>query len=231
MKTQPFLKDLQQFLTSNARYGESHSETDHLEYRISVPSMRNFVAQWLASHESIALEDWLLLLDALYHGESLEERQIAGMLLERHKAHRQALSLERLKQWLEQLHGWKEVDGTCQTVFTPQEIFKRWQDWETFLRDLAHADNINLQRASLVLLVDVVRSSADVRGITLALELVQHLHTESDKRISKAVSWILREAVKLHRSAIQAYLDLHRTKLPNATVKELESKLNTGKKR
>lgn len=229
--TPPFAVDFVTFVRANARYGQSHSETDHVEYRLAVPEMRAFVTNWLATHPPLSESAWLQTLDTLYGGESLEERIAAGMLLKQHKAYRQRLAIERLERWLAQLHGWKEVDATCQAVFTAAEIYSRWAEWEPFLRRLAAHPDLNLQRSSLVLLVDVVRSSADQRGIQLALDLVQQLHGERDKRVRKAVSWLLREAVKRHRSAVAGYLEIHRTHLPGSTLREVQSKLTTGKKR
>lgn len=230
----PFASDFLTFARSSnraTRDGQSHSETDHLEYRIPVPAMRAFVKTWLAEHDPLTEAEWLDTLDTLYTGESLEERAVAGMLLKAHKAHRKSLALPRLEQWLAQLHGWKEVDGTCQTVFTPAEMFSRWAEWEPFLRRLSVSPDVNQQRASLVFLVDVVRSSADPRGISLAIELVQALQGERDKRISKAISWVLREAVKRHRASVERYLEANQAQLPNATVKEVSTMLESGKKR
>lgn len=229
-----FAADFNAFVRSKAKaqyQGQSHSETDHVEYRISVPAMRTFTKTWLATHDALTMTEWLNTLDTLYYGISMEERIAAGMLLKHHKAYREQLVLEHLERWLVQLHGWKEVDGTCQTVFSPPEIFNRWVEWEAFLHRLATSPDLNLQRASLVLLVDVVRSSDDARGITLAVDLMRRLHHERDKRVSKAVSWLLREAVKRHRSAVEGYLEEHQAHLPNSTLREVQSKLTTGKKR
>jgi 3-methyladenine DNA glycosylase AlkD len=229
-----FAADFVTFARANARtepQGQSHSETNHVEYRLPVPTMRAFVKNWLTTHPPLSQAEWLHTLDTLYNGDSLEERSAAGMLLKHHKAHRQQLALDHFERWLARLHGWKEVDSTCQTVFAPAEIFSRWAEWDAFLRRLAASPDINQQRASLVLLVDVVRSSDDSRGITLALALIEKLHHERDKRASKAISWVLREAVKRHRSAVERYLEAHQTHLPNAIVREVRTKLKTGKKR
>ncbi len=232
--TTAFVTDFHIFIRAHARtdfQGQSHSETDHVEYFIAVPAMRAFVKEWLTAHGLMPQSEWLETLDSLYSSDSLEERMVGGMLLAQHKAHRQALALDHFEQWLGQLHGWKEVDSTCQTVFTPAEMFRRWDEWELFLRRLAASDDLNQQRASLVLLVDVVRSSDDGRGIGLAMALMARLVHERDKRVSKAVSWVLREAVKHHRGAVERFLAEHETHLPNTTLREVRTKLNTGKKR
>jgi 3-methyladenine DNA glycosylase AlkD len=232
--TNTFPTDFLRFVQSSATSGpqpKSHSETDHVEYRTPVPAMRQFVNEWLAAHGKLSLTEWTQALEALYTGDSMEERMAAGMLLSHHKQHRQGLALDQLAGWLKQLHGWKEVDSNCQTVFTPAEMFARWGEWEPFLRRLAASPDLNLQRASLVLLVDVVRSSPDPRGMALAVDLMQQVQGERDKRISKAISWVLREAVKRHRPVVEAYLAANQAALPGATLREVQTKLATGKKR
>jgi 3-methyladenine DNA glycosylase AlkD len=230
-----FATDFQAFVQATTRgilpAEVSHSESQHVDYGIPVPVMREHVKNWLAQHEPLSESEWQATLDSLYSGDSVEACSAAGMLLSRHKKYRQRLALDTLEQWLAQLTGWKEVDANCQTVFTPAEMFARWGEWEPFLRHLAASPNVNQQRASLVLLVDVVRSSDDPRGMTLALDLMQRLQAEKDKRITKAISWVLREAVKRHRTAVEQYLAANQAHLPNATVREVQTKLTTGKKR
>jgi len=90
---------------------------------------------------------------------------------------------------------------------------------------------VNQRRASLVLLVDVVRSSPDPRGMAVAVDLMAQMQDETDKRITKAISWVLREAVKRHRVAVEQYLAVHQSTLPAVTRREVQTKLSTGKKR
>jgi hypothetical protein len=44
------------------------------------------------------------------------------------------------------------------------------------------------------------------------------------------VSWLLRESIKQHREAIKQYLDANRAVLPAFVVREVATKLETGKK-
>jgi 3-methyladenine DNA glycosylase AlkD len=78
-------------------------------------------------------------------------------------------------------------------------------------------------------LVLPVRES-DPRPFTQAVANIAHLAPERDILISKAVSWVLREAVKHHRAGVEAVLDRYGDVLPKATVKEVRTKLETGKK-
>lgn len=191
--------------------------------------MRDFVKAW-AKQNKPTFDQWLNLLDELYGGESLEEKLLAGLLLSAFPKFRSLLSLDKLDGWLGELIGWTEVDGTCQSNFTAKEVLNRWDEWQPFLRNLVADANINKRRASLVLLNRSIRESTDVRFLSLALQQIDMLKFEKDKLITKAVSWLLREAIKHHSEEIARYLDTNRDTLPKSVIHEVETKLNTGKK-
>ena len=90
--------------------------------------------------------------------------------------------------------------------------------------------NVNKRRAALVLLTAPVTKSPDERLLRLALRLIDRLCSDKDKRITKAVSWLLRKAIKQHRAAIEAYLSANAERLPAIALRETRRKLATGKK-
>ena len=136
----------------------------------------------------------------------------------------------QLNTWLAQLEGWAEVDSTCQSVFTAKDLLADWASWQALLESLALDDNINKQRAALVLLTAPITQSSDPRILELSLRLINQLKGEKDKRITKAVSWLLRKGIKQHRLAIADYLDANADALPAIAVRETRKKLLTGKK-
>ena len=210
---------------------ENQSGSSHLHYRISVPDMREMVLTWKALHgKSLTYDDWLSLLDALYHGESLQEHMLGGMLLAQYPKYRRKLPLSQLDIWLGQLEGWKEVDYTCQSVFTAKDMLPRWDEWQPFLRILSQDEHISKRRASLVFLVKPVREVAETTFWKVAEENIERLQHESDKLITKAISWVLRESIKQQRAHVEAYLEKHEAKLPAIAVREVRKKLTTGKK-
>ncbi len=203
-------------------------------YGWSVPAQRDFIRTWIrAKGATLDFEGWLDLLNSLYHGQSVEEKTITGMLLSRFPAFRQRLAVERLDQlehWLGQLVGWKEVDSTCQSVFSVDDLNANWEGWQLLLRRLSADENINKRRAALVLLVLPVRGQ-EGHFFTLAIELLERLHHEKDKRISKAVSWLLREAASQHGEGVREFMSTHQASLPAFVIREVTTKLDTGKKR
>jgi 3-methyladenine DNA glycosylase AlkD len=228
--TQTFRDFIHANASPDARPPKGYTGTTHVEHGLRIPALRDFVKSWSASHKQITFDEWLLLLDDLYHGASLEEKAVAAMLVDRFKTFRARLPLSKLNDWLGQLEGWAEVDATCQGIFTAPEILARWDEWKPFLRALSHDANINKRRASLVMLTKVVDKSADSRPYALAIEHIERLKHEKDNRITKAISWVLRDMLNHHRDASAAYVDANAASLPSIAVREYRKKSATGKK-
>ena len=81
-----------------------------------------------------------------------------------------------------------------------------------------------------MLLTAPISQSDDTRILELSLQLIGRLSGDRDKRITKAISWLLRKGIKQHRDAIAAYLKANADVLPAIAVRETRRKLLTGKK-
>ena len=84
-----------------------------------------------------------------------------------------------------------------------------------------------------MLLLRTLRESNDERFLQAALGNVDHLtkgeHKE-DKLITKAISWVLRTAIKQHREQVNAYVEANAASLPALAVREFRKKYTTGTK-
>lgn len=199
-------------------------------YGLTNAQHRQVILDFIKTRKDLSYDDWLALIDALYHGDSYEERCAPATLFRRFTLYRRQLPLSRLDQWLGNLEGWAEVDSTCQTVFTDKDMLADWDAWEALLESLSRDANINKRRAALVLLTAPITKSSDQRILRLSLRLIELLKSEKDKRITKAISWLLRKAIKQHRQAIKDYLDARAKSLPAIALRETRKKLTTGKK-
>lgn len=222
-------KQLERRRTDSGQRPE-HLGTPRIWYGLKNAERRQILLDWIADHKDLSFDDWVALCNLLYHGVSYEERCASQTLLAKFPKYRRQLPLSQFDRWLELLEGWAEVDSTCQSIFSDEDLLSDWDSWQVFLNALAQDENINKRRASLVLLVRPVSKSSDERLIGQALANVESLKYEKDKLITKAISWILREAVKLHRDTIEAYLDDNADSLPAIAVRETRRKLETGKK-
>jgi len=224
--------DCRAFLTENAnsptRKGQDPSKT-RPHYGTPQPELRAFIKSWSQANP-LSYDDWLTALDDLFAGKWLEEKLFAGIVLDQYPKYRKQFSLAQFDTWLGQLEGWQEVDNTCQSTFGAKELVARWDEWETFLRKLSTDTNIHKRRASIVLLLVALRESDDKRFWSLAISNINQIRHEKDKLISKAVSWVLRTAIKQHRDEVIGYITENKANLPAFVMREVETKLTTGKK-
>jgi 3-methyladenine DNA glycosylase AlkD len=122
------------------------------------------------------------------------------------------------------------VDSLCQSTFTAQDLLIDWGNWGKMLTKLSVGKNISRRRASLVLLCKSVRGSDDARLADVAFANLDRLKEEKDILISKAVSWLLRALIKHHRLRVKDFVAKNRDVLPKFVVREVENKLQFGKK-
>ncbi len=214
----------------NVKQRPEHLGTTRLWYGLKNAQSRAILLDFISSHKDLSYIDWQALIDALYHGDSYEERCAPRTLLLKFPRYRRALPLAQLDAWLGCLNGWAEVDSTCQTVFSAGDLLADWEGWSALLQSLAADDNVNKRRAALVLLTAPISQSADPRILNLSLTLIDRLQGEKDGRITKAISWLLRKGVKQQREAIAAYVEANAASLPAIAVRETRRKLATGKK-
>ncbi len=215
--------------------GQTTQRPEHLGairkwYGLKNEQRRRILLDFRAARKDLGFADWLALIDSLYQGESYEERCAPQTLLLKYPRYRRRLPLAQLDAWLGCLEGWAEVDSTCQTVFSAADLLADWEGWSGLLASLAADANVNKRRAALVLLTAPITQSDDIRILNLSLQLIERLKEDSDKRITKAISWLLRKGIKQHRNAIAAYLDSNATSLPAVARRETRKKLLTGKK-
>ncbi len=226
---------LRQILATPPGRGQTTQRPEHLGtvrrwHGLKNAQRRSILLAFCAAHKDLSYADWLALIDSLYQGESYEERCAPQTLLLKFPRFRRQLPLPQLEIWLGCLDGWAEIDSTCQTVFHAKDLLADWAGWTALLERLAGDANVNKRRAALVLLTAPLSQSEDARVLALSLGLVDRLRGDKDKRITKAISWLLRKGVKRHRGAIAAYVDANAAELPAIAVRETRKKLTTGKK-
>ena len=199
---------------------------------LGVPTnaVRPLAKETVRSRRDWPVETWLALLDQLYAGECFEQRVLAGFLLGMLHDLRHTVDLQRLRTWLAGAAGWAEVDTTCQSAWTAQEVLVRWQEWQPFLSALTEDPNISLRRASLVLLVAPLRKNTDERLMQQAFATVERLQHEKNVMITKAISWVLRTMAPLQPESVAVFLDSHAATLPSIAIRETRKKLDTGRK-
>ena len=209
---------------------ESYAGTSKFCYLIDADTMRQIVRKWIRMHSELSPHEYVELLSSLYKGKSHDELCVAGRLLELAPKLRKTVEPHLLNTWLVSAEGWAEVDSTCQSGFSSEELLAKWDEWKDLLIRLASDDNVHKRRASLVLLTKPVRKSEDPRLADLAFMNIEKLKHNKSILITKAISWLLRALIKNHRQRVEAYLDENKEGLPKVALRDTKKKLLTGTK-
>jgi len=168
------------------------------------------------------------LLISLSTGASFEELSAMGPILGFYPAYRNKLPPKIINKLFDHVQGWAETDVTC--TFTADDLLADWPGWKELLTDFSVDKNIHKRRASLVLFTQPLRLSPDPRFYKLALQNIDKLKLEKDILITKAISWVLRSMIKYHPEIVKDYLEKNKDSLPRIAVREVSTKLATGKK-
>lgn len=202
----------------------------HPIYALRAPALRDIASSWMRSNRDLDKKTFVDLLTSLAEGESATEKMLVGILLDYAGKDLRAIHPKHFVTWLNHLEGWAEVDALCTNKSTAKQIPLDWKTWEPYLRKLSTAKRIEKRRASLALLVSAIRKTGDKELLEVGIENIEHLKHEKHVLITKAVSWLLRSAIKRHRADIEAYVQANKSTLPAIAVRETLKVLDTGKK-
>jgi 3-methyladenine DNA glycosylase AlkD len=208
---------------------DSYLGNNNPRYPINNPNLRAVSKNWIRAN-SLNPKEYLALLTSLIKAPSSTEKMAAGILLDYASKEQINFDPKIFDRWLNHLQGWAEVDTLCYGHFKVDQMLENWNQWKKLLLSLNKSKNINKRRASLVLLCKPLTRSDDKRLQVLTFQLVDQSKSEKEILITKAISWILRSMIKLHRTPLKNYIAKNKQTLPAIAVRETLMKLETGRK-
>jgi 3-methyladenine DNA glycosylase AlkD len=211
-------------------FSDTYLGNSHPRYAIDAPSLRAIAKDWTRKSKDLTADELRDVLTRLIEGKSSTEKFLAGMILDYATAKQRIFHPKIFLKWLDHLEGWAEVDSVCTGRYTIHQITTDWARWHPIILKISKSKNINKRRAALVIFCSPLRHSSDEILATSALLIVEQLKHETDVRITKAISWVLRSMVKNHKKRIAAYLRLYGDTLPAIARRETLVKLKTGRK-
>ncbi len=207
----------------------SYLGNSHPRYPISIPTLRKIAKEWMKNHYELPVSKFTPLLTCLIKGESSTEKCMVGILLDYSTPDQRTFDPNLFNTWLTHLQGWAEVDSLCTGRYSESEILSQWKTWKPLLIQFSKSKNIQIRRASLVLLCTPLRKSNDSRLASLAFQNIEQLKCEKEVLITKAISWVLRSMIKHHRIALEQFMK-NKSGLPAIAVRETMRVLETGRK-
>ena len=196
---------------------------------VRVPRLREAARAWHRAHKGVAREEWIAMVEALWAGESREERLLAVHLSQRYHSWIPTLTWAHFDRWRRNLDNWELTDGLAAWVLGPWIL----ADLAARLRHLSELigdEHVWSRRLALVATVPLNRGGAGSAIPDLTLELVDRVKDERHPMITKAVSWALRGMVEADAGRVAAYVEENREALATHVLREVDNKLRTGLK-
>ncbi len=215
---------------TQSAFDDKYMGNTHPRYAIKAPVLRLIAKNKMKAWRNLPASEICALLSNLIEGDSSTEKCMAGILMDYLSSSQRTFHPKIFDQWLKYLEGWAEVDSVCTGPYTIHQLPGDWERWQPILKKFAISKNINKRRASLVLFCSPLRHSNDKRLVESALKNVETLKSETDIRITKAISWVLCSMVKLHKREVSEYMNLEGASLPAIARRETLVKIKTGRK-
>jgi 3-methyladenine DNA glycosylase AlkD len=198
-------------------------------YGLRTTLLRQIAGAWERAHKRVAREDLLVLVEAMWHGESREERIVALELLRPYPRWIADLTWAHFERWRLGLDNWELTDALGISILGPWLL----GDPDTrlgHLKDLIAEEDVWSRRLALVSTVGLNRAGKGTTFPTVTLDLIDQVKEQRHPTITKAISWTLRVMIKKHPKEVAAYLDDNRGALATHVVREVSNKLKTGRK-
>lgn len=211
-------------------FSDNYLGNSHPRYAINAPTLRAIAKVWASENKNLTTKEFCDVVDSLIHASSSTEKVMGGILMDCATREQIQFDPKIFDQWLDHLEGWAEVDAVCSGKYTVKVIPDHWETWEKILGRFAKSKNIHKRRASLVMLCSPIRYWEDERMRNRAFQSIELLKKEKDVLITRAISWLLRSMIKLHKKAVNEFLRKNEKSLPAIAVRETKIKLLTGRK-
>jgi 3-methyladenine DNA glycosylase AlkD len=170
-------------------------------------------------------EDWRLCAQALWDTKIFELRNLAIELAVCRKKSFIKSDWRFFRRWLDDSVGWAMIDHlTCDPFADLLDIYP---SLSAKTRVWSKSRNVWLRRASLAVFC---RPALKGHFVDISFENLTRLAADHDPMVLKAVSWLLRNFIKTNRCQVGSFLHDHEAVLAKQVLREVRTKLLTGKK-
>ena len=186
---------------------------------------REFSRRLAKARPQEVVELALLLLEQ----PGIEFRFVSYELVCHHRLALKSLGARELEQFGRGLDSWGAVD--CFACYLAGPAWRENQVPDRLIHRWARSGDRWWRRAALVCTVPLNNKARGGRGDTpRTMQVCRLLAKDPDDMVVKALSWALRELAKRDPTAVQTFLNEHRSVLAARVVREVNNKLATGLK-
>jgi 3-methyladenine DNA glycosylase AlkD len=165
-------------------------------------------------------ETMLAIAESLFFDQGY--RFVPYELIHYHKGAIEKLTPEKVEQLGEGIHDWASADTFAQFISGP--AWKAGVIDDDFIEKWLNSPDFWYRRIAVV---STIYLDGDPERM---LRYTQALVDDKEDMIVKAVSWVLRRAIKYDREGVERFLDKNRKHLASRIKREVRNKLETGLK-
>lgn len=167
----------------------------------------------------------IALTDTRYH----ECHHLAYYYLEKEKKALYSLTIQEAEQLAACLDNWVLVDTYC--TFILGVLWRIGTISDDYIISLAKDKDLWNCRCAVVSTVALNQASRGGKGDTKrTIQICEIVISDHKSLIVKALSWALRVLISRDRLAVEQFLSKYENKLHNQVKKEVQNKLQTGRK-
>jgi 3-methyladenine DNA glycosylase AlkD len=196
---------------------------------VKVPDERKITNALIKDFKKLEAEKVLEIAKKLVNTGILECQHIAYEALSKHKKALQLLNLKHLTDLGKGLDNWLSVDSFG--VYLAGYAWRQGQITDDVVLQWAESDDRWWRRTAVVCTVALNQKAHGGTGDPVrTLVVCRKVASDNDPMVAKALSWTLRELVKIEPEPVKNFLNEHEAVLPPRVKREVKSKLETGKK-
>ena len=195
----------------------------------SVPQLRAVVKEYAGALKDVPATDVLAIANRLVKGGGAEARQVGYELIAGRKDLRTELTRSQVEALGKGNDNWASVDGFSAYIAGPS--WKRGLLTDADVMRWAKSSDPWWRRTALASVVSLNRKTPGSHGdAPRTLRVCRALAADKHLLVIKAVSWALRTLVPHDPAAVRAFLDDRKAVLAPLVVREVRTKLTTGRK-
>ncbi|MCJ7509410.1 MAG: DNA alkylation repair protein [Dehalococcoidia bacterium] len=190
-------------------------------YGVSVPKIRAVARQFKRENKGISKQALWDLCQALWQGESHEERALAMLLLEEYRTLLDYSDMPSLERMLRESINWDQVDQI--SVHLVGAVLRKDQRALEYLKGWSRDPNFWIRRAALLSQLLLFRAGKGDRG--LFYSFADGMMEEKEFFIRKAIGWVLREMSRVEPEEVFRFVADNRTRMSGVTLREATRRL------
>lgn len=196
---------------------------------VTNPNQKLVIKDIKAQIKPYSVKEKMDLIIELINSDVFECQYIAYDIIGNNKAMLKALTPEYIDRMARNLDNWVSVD--CYGVYIMGYALRENIVTMDKVKSLLQSNNFWIRRVAVVSTVSLNQKARGGKGDPeRTLEICSLVVDDHHDLINKALSWALRELIKIDRDPVISFIDEYHDRLHSRVLREVNNKLETGKK-